>query len=116
KAKVKGPGPEPQLTKGPDPWDRTERQDFVLLRSEQLSFSRFGEGGLPRGDRTLHSLSTCNSLVTEKTPGTLLAWTSAICLSIGRATAPVRVTWPLFTMMWMGGTARNAYWLRTSLP
>jgi hypothetical protein len=47
----------------------------------------------------LPSSSTLKLLVTEKTLGTLLAWTSAICLSICRATTPSSVTCPLFTMM-----------------
>jgi hypothetical protein len=53
--------------------------------------------------------STCRLLVTEKTPETLLACISAICLSICLATAPSRVTLPFFTIMCIGGTARNSY-------
>jgi len=62
------------------------------------------------------SSSTLRLLVTENTPDTLLACISATCLSIWRATTPSRVTCPLLTTMWMGGTARSEYWLRTSFP
>ena len=60
----------------------------------QRSFDWFGPYFFP-----LSSSSTLRLSVTEKTPGTLLACVSAICLSICRATTPSRVTCPFFTMM-----------------
>jgi hypothetical protein len=50
-------------------------------------------------DGPAYSCSTRRLLVTENAPGTLLAWTSAICLSICRATTPSKVIWPRSTMM-----------------
>lgn len=49
--------------------------------------------------------STFNSLVTENTPETELARSLARTLSISIPTTPTSVTWPFFTMMWIGGTA-----------
>ena len=53
--------------------------------------------------------SVLRLFVTENTPGTELACTPAAFLSASLATAPSRVTRPLLTMMWIGGTARKAY-------
>ena len=50
-------------------------------------------------------LSTRRLLVTEKAPGTPLAWMLAMFRSMAVATTPSSVTWPFLTMMWMGGTA-----------
>ncbi len=53
--------------------------------------------------------ATRSSSVTAKTPATPLAAISARSLSILVPTAPVRVTLPFLTMMWMVGTARKLY-------
>ena len=47
-------------------------------------------------------------LVTENTSGTLLACRYATFLSISFATTPTSVTFPLSTIMWMGGTGCKA--------
>jgi hypothetical protein len=96
-------------------WLREECFDGDVVHSEFTALIQLArQPGMQRD--YFPSSSTLRLLVTENTPDTLLACISATCLSIWRATTPSRVTCPLFTTMWMGGTARREYWLRTSFP
>jgi hypothetical protein len=96
-------------------WLRERCFDGDILHSEFPALVQLARHpGMQRG--YFPSSSTLRLLVTENTPDTLLACISATCLSIWRATTPSRVTCPLFTTMWMGGTARREYWLRASFP
>ena len=62
----------------------------------ELTPARRGEGEI---ERIWARWVTCRLFVTEKTPGTVFAWTLATSLSACVATAPSSVTWPFFTMM-----------------
>src|SRR6185312_1936710 len=53
--------------------------------------------------------ATINWSSTLNTPGTDLAWVSAICLSIWLSTTPASVTWPLLTTMRIGASGTMAY-------
>jgi hypothetical protein len=61
-------------------------------------------------------LSTRRLFVTEKTPETLFACSPAMFLSIWLSTTPSSVTFPFLTMMWIGGTACNAYRFSAACP
>jgi hypothetical protein len=53
--------------------------------------------------------TTTRLLVTENTPGTLLARMLAMFLSASLSTTPSSATWPFFTMMRMGLMVGRAY-------
>jgi len=78
-----------------------------------ITFDRGGQpGDHTEEDANCHQdahrelyFSTVNSFVTENTPETEFARALARILSALFATTPTSVTWPFFTMMWIGGTA-----------
>jgi len=60
--------------------------------------------------------STRRLFVTEKTPETLFACSPAMFLSIWLSTTPSSVTFPFLTMMWIDGSACNAYRFSAACP
>ena len=64
-----------------------------------------GAGAAKRAQRAI----TSRLFSTDRTPNVPLTMEPAVCLSPAALTAPVRVTWPRSTMMWMDGCRRRPY-------